>query len=80
MSILLKKFSLVVLRYSPESSDLSENATACTTKSISPQLDLISSNNLITSSFLSTSQLNVVFEFSFSAKGITLFLKHHLSK
>ena len=34
ISILLKKFSLVVFKYSPTSSDLSENATACTTKSI----------------------------------------------
>jgi len=34
ISILFKKFSLVVLRYSPDSSDLSEKAIACTTKSI----------------------------------------------
>ena len=34
ISILLKKFSLVVFKYSPDNSDFSENATACTTKSI----------------------------------------------
>ena len=80
INILLKKFSLVVFKYSPDNSDLSENATAWTTKSISPHFDLISSNNFTTSSFFSTSQLNVTFEFNFSAKGITLFLKHHQDK
>ena len=39
------------------------------------EIDFISLNNLITSSFFSTSQLNVTFEFNFSAKGITLFLR-----
>ena len=33
ISILFKKFSLDVSKYSPESSDLSEKAMACTTKS-----------------------------------------------
>ena len=51
INILLKKFSLVVFKYSPDNSDLSENAIACTTKSISPQVDFTSSNNFITSSF-----------------------------
>ena len=46
INILLKKFSLVVFRYSPDNSDLSEKATACTTKSISPHLVLISSKEL----------------------------------
>ena len=73
INILLKKFSLVVFRYSPDNSDLSENAIAWTTKSISPQLDFTSSNNFITSSFFSTSQLKVTFEFNFSANGTTLF-------
>ena len=50
INILLKKFSLVVFRYSPDNSDLSENAIAWTTKSISPHLDFISLNNLFTSS------------------------------
>ena len=72
-NILFKKFSLVVFKYSPDNSDLSENATAWTTKSICPHSDLISSNSFITSSLFSTSQLNVTFEFNFSAKGITLF-------
>ena len=71
--MLLRKFSLVVFKYSPDSSDLSEKATACTTKSISPHFDLISSKSLITSAFFSTSQLKVTFELSFSAKGSTLF-------
>ena len=76
INILLKKFSLVVFRYSPDNSDLSEKATACTTKSISPQLDLIFSNNFsYFFFFFRTSQLNVIFEFNFSAKGITLFFK-----
>ena len=44
MSILLKKLSLVVFKYSPDNSDLSENATACTTKSILPHLSLSSLN------------------------------------
>ena len=35
INILLKKFSLVVFKYSPVNSDLSENATAWTTKSLS---------------------------------------------
>ncbi len=38
INMLFKKFSLVVFKYSPDNSDLSENAIACTTKSISPQL------------------------------------------
>ena len=38
-------------------------------------LDFTFSKSLITSSFFSTSQLNVTFELSFSAKGITLFFK-----
>ena len=75
INILFKKFSLVVFRYSPDNSDLSEKATACTTKSNSPHSDLISSNSFITSFFFSTSQLKVIFEFNFSAKGITLFFK-----
>ena len=75
INILLKKFSLVVFKYSPDNSDLSENAIAWTTKSISPHCDLISSNNFVTSSFFSTSQLNVTFEFNFSASGITLFFR-----
>ena len=45
INILLKKFSRVVLRYSPDNSDLSENAISCTTKSISPQCDFMSLNN-----------------------------------
>ena len=73
INMLLKKFSLVVSKYSPDNSDLSEKAIACTTKSISPHSDLISSNNLIISSFFSTSQLKVTFEFNLSARGITLF-------
>ena len=36
INILFKKFSLLVFKYSPDNSDLSEKATACTTKSISP--------------------------------------------
>ena len=48
--MLFKKFSRVVLRYSPDNSDLSENATACTTKSIWPHSSLISSNNFIAAS------------------------------
>ena len=43
-------------------------------KSISPNCDFMSSNSLTTSSFFSTSQLNVIYEFNFSAKGTTLFL------
>ena len=38
------------------------------------EIDFIFSNNFVISSFFSTSQLNVTFEFNFSAKGITLFL------
>ena len=75
INILLKKFSLVVFRYSPDNSDLSENAIACTTKSISPHLDFRSSKSFTTSSFFSTSQLKVKFEFNFSANGTTLFLR-----
>ena len=70
INILLKKFSLDVFKYSPDNSDLSEKATAWTTKSICPQSDLISSKSFITSSLFSTSQLNVAFEFNFSAKGM----------
>ena len=64
----------MVFKYSPDNSDLSEKATAWTTKSILPHFDLISSKSFTTSSFFSTSQLKVTFEFNFSAKGITLFL------
>ena len=71
--MLLRKFSLVVFKYSPDNSDLSEKATAWTTKSILPHLDFMFSKSFITSSFFSTSQLKVTFESSFSAKGITLF-------
>ena len=73
INILLKKFSLVVFKYSPDNSDLSEKATAWTTKSICPHSDLISSKSFITSSLFSTSQLTVASEFYFSAKWITLF-------
>ena len=64
-----------MFKYSPDNSDLSEKAIAWTTKSISPHWDFTSSNNFVTSSFFSTSQLNVTFEFNFSAKGTTLFFK-----
>ena len=39
-----------MFRYSPDNSDLSENATAWTTKSISLHWDFISSNNFIAAS------------------------------
>ena len=65
----------MVFKYSPESSDLSENAIAWTTKSKFPHFFLISSNVLIISSSFSTSQLKVKFDFKDSAKGTTLFFK-----
>ena len=40
----------MVFKYSPDSSDLSEKATAWTTKSISLHFDFISSNNFIAGS------------------------------
>ena len=40
-------------------------------KRVSPLAEKLNSN--VTSSLFSTSQLNVAFEFNFSAKGITLF-------
>ena len=57
INILLKKFSLVVSRYCPESSALSEKATAWTTKSICPHLVFISSKSLTISFLFSTLQL-----------------------
>jgi len=75
INILFKKFSLVVFKYSPDSSDLSENAIACTTKSIWPHLALMSSKSFTISSLFSTLQLNVKSEFRDLANGTTLFFK-----
>ena len=47
INMLLKKFSLVVFKYSPDNSDLSEKATACTTKSIWPHFDFIFSKSFL---------------------------------
>ena len=69
ISILFKKFSLVVFRYSPDNSDLSEKAIACTTKSNLPHLFFISSNSFTISLLSSTLQLKVIFDFNDSAKG-----------
>ena len=65
----------MVFKYSPDNSDLSEYAIACTTKSILPHFDLISSNSLIIYSFFSTLQLRVKSEFKDLARGTTLFFK-----
>ena len=75
INILFMKFSLVVFKYSPDNSDLSEKAIACTTKSNSPHLLFISSKSFTISLLFSTLQLNVKFEFNDSAKGTTLFFK-----
>ena len=75
INILFKKFSLVVFKYSPDSSDLSEKATAWTTKSIWPHFIFISSKSFIISSLFSTLQLNVKSEFNDLANGTTLFFK-----
>ena len=64
-----------MFKYSPDSSDLSEKATAWTTKSICPHLALISSKSFTISSLFSTLQLNVKSEFRDLANGTTLFFK-----
>ena len=74
-SMLFKKFSLVVFKYSPDNSDLSEKATAWTTKSICPHFALISWKSLTISSLFSTLQLSVNSEFKDLANGTTLFFK-----
>ena len=51
------------------------NQTLTTSQDKDVNLQTAFANNLVTSSFFSTSQLKVTFEFNFSAKGITLFFK-----
>ena len=72
-NMLFKKFSLEVFKYSPDNSDLSENATAWTTKSICPHLAFMSSKSLTISSLFSTLQLRVNSEFRDLASGMSLF-------
>ena len=74
ISILFKKFSLEVSRYSPLSSDLSEKATAWITKSMLPHSFLISEKVLTICSLFSTLQSKVNLDPKDSASGITLFL------